>query len=111
LRLDPGARIRGQLVGAPHAALRLVRQSVGAQGQPLDKVDDHSLGELERHGGLTPYTGRQRYLRCDAEGSFCFEGLIGGTYQLLLHDPTRGALRRTMLEVATGATLELGRIE
>lgn len=111
LRLDPGARIRGQLVGGAHAALRLVRQSIGAQGQALDKIDDHSLGAVDSYGGLTPYTGRRRYLRCDAEGHFAFEGLSGGTYQLLLHHPTRGALQRTLLTVATGATLDLGRIE
>ncbi len=111
LRLDRGARIRGQLVDGAHAPLRLVRQSTDGNGQPSAEVNLTAIGVDHLHGGLSAYTGRPRYLRCDAQGEFVFEGLSGGTYQLLLHHPVRGALRRFSLSVATGGTLDLGRVE
>lgn len=110
LRLEPGARVRGRLVQAgvvvPSAQVRLERALVPLG--PAPRVPGRvELGRTHRWD-LASFPGRARTFVTGADGTFAFDDLAAGTYELTV--VLDGAIRHTrdLLPVAARADVDLG---
>lgn len=113
IELEPGARLRGRVARGAHWPVVLDRRLLRMPEASRVSAENGTAGEADWHcvRALDAHAGRERIVRCAADGSFAFEGLSEGTYRLLIRAAGALPTRVENLRVRSGATLELGTLE
>lgn len=124
VELSPGACLRGRVADGAQALVVLRRCELPLANDAVAQTetafeppncDDRIFGcglSGPRIGyDLDEYAGRERRMRCAPDGSFAFEDLHAGTYQLIVHTAGSAATRFGELRLEAGQLRDLGKIE
>lgn len=111
--LEPESRIEGRLKREQVASVQLAQQP-HAIPQADRSEPDHGIGWewFGRHRfDLPQFSGRERSAEIDDQGNFEFEGLVRGTYRLVITRGDGSLVLFEQLVVGTGSTTSLGFID
>lgn len=112
LRLKKGSSLFGRVAteGRPvsHASVAVVRGPVGTVYSGTDRYEADSWFLMDYRKDLGDYVGRPRLVESAADGSFRFDDLSTGTYDLLVESPRLGPALLKKIRVDVGEGRDVG---
>ena len=108
IRLERGSSLSGRVLhdGAPASKARLVLERAMRE-HPSSTPNSNGFPRPEDYD-LSPFVGRERELTTKEDGSFRFEDLAAGTYDLTCRRPDRTSLARRGIRVSRVEHVALG---
>jgi len=110
LALRAGGAVRGVLVNGAGRNLTLARYPIGEHVAGADSRASEEGSKPALEYDLSELAGAPRWATCAADGSFEFDSLGTGTYELCYGDVHGAAPLRTALRVTAGEVLDIGRL-